>query len=525
MSTVTDRVLILNFGSQYSQKIVTAVRKLNVYCELYPCDCSENSIIEFSPKAIILSGGPDSVTEEGSLRAPDIVFKLNIPVLGICYGMQTMSVQFGGKVESSTVKESGYAKISVNNSSDLLDDMGSTFDVWMSHGDKVTELPEGFINGASSENTPIAIMANHEKKFYGVQFHPEVAHTPLGSKLLSNFVHKIGQCGNSWNGQNILEQTVNKVRSIVGEGRVLLGLSGGVDSSVVAALLHKAIGKQLVCVFVDTGLLRLNEGDAVMEMFKGQNDEKENTFSDIKIIRVNAKDWYFDALKGIEEPEKKRKIIGKLFIDIFTEEARKLQEDGGTIEFLSQGTIYPDVIESGSSSKSHVIKSHHNVGGLPAKLGFKLLEPIRDLFKDEVRQLGLDLGLPEKMVYRHPFPGPGLAIRIVGEVTEEKANTLRLADNVFTQVLHKHNYYRKVNQAFVVLTPIKTVGVTGDQRTYGYTVALRAVETTDFMTAEPAKLPYDLLFEASTRITNEVPGISRVMYDISGKPPATIEWE
>ena len=517
MSLRQDKILIIDFGSQYAQLIVRRVRELGIYCEIYPYTIDPQVIIEFGPKAIILSGGPESVTLSNTPRIPNVIFDLNVPILGICYGMQAMAEQLGGKVEGSIDKrEFGLAKVYLSCASDLFQNIDRDIDVWMSHGDKVTALPTNFVRTAASDNTPIVVMENTDKKWYGVQFHPEVVHTPQGQILLSNFVYNIAGCKAEWTTENILEDIITKVRNQVGSEQVLLGLSGGVDSSVVSAILHKAIGKQLVCVFVDTGLMRLNEGDRVM-----------NTFAEnmgVRVIRVNAERRYFDELKGVSDPEEKRKIIGRVFVEIFDEKAIKLNS---SVKFLAQGTIYPDVIESAATStgKAHVIKSHHNVGGLPPDMKFQLLEPIRELFKDEVRKLGLALGLPYNMIYRHPFPGPGLGIRVLGEVKEKYVNILRYADDIFMQVLRKHNYYNKVSQAFAVFMPCKSVGVMGDARKYDYVIALRAVETIDFMTAQWARLPYELLEEASLRIVNEVNGISRVVYDITGKPPGTIEWE
>lgn len=519
----THKILILDFGSQYTQLIARRVREIGVYCEIYPYDVEEQAIADFKPNGIVLSGGPETVTEGGSPLAPNLVFQLGIPVLGICYGMQTMAAQMGGRVEASEHKEFGYASIRARGHSQLLTDIEDhiteegygILDVWMSHGDKVVELPEGFKLMASTDSAPIAGMANEDKHFYGLQFHPEVTHTKQGGRILSRFVLDICQCEARWTSKNIIDSSISAVREQVGEEQVILGLSGGVDSSVVAAMLHKAIGDQLICVFVDTGLLRLNEGDQVMSMFAEHMG--------VNVIRVNAEQRYLDALEGISDPERKRKIIGNLFIEIFDEESAKLS----SAKWLAQGTIYPDVIESAGSKtgKAHLIKSHHNVGGLPKDMKLKLVEPLRELFKDEVRQIGMELGLPADMVYRHPFPGPGLGVRILGEVKKQYADLLRLADNIFISELYKHDLYQKTSQAFAVFLPIKSVGVTGDGRRYEYVIALRAVETIDFMTARWAHLPYDFLGHVSNRIINEISGISRVTYDISGKPPATIEWE
>lgn len=519
----SDKILILDFGSQYTQLIARRIREIGVYCEIYSCDCSAEEIQNFAPKGVILSGGPETVTSSDTPRAPQIVFELGIPVLGICYGMQTMAEQLGGKVESSDHREFGYAQIRARGHSKLLlniEDHTSAegfglLDVWMSHGDRVVELPTGFKLIASSDGAPIAGIADEDKNFYALQFHPEVTHTKQGGRILSRFVLEICDCQALWNSSNIIEDSIQSVREKVGTDQVILGLSGGVDSSVVAALLHKAIGKQLTCVFVDTGLLRLNEGDQVMAMFAQHMG--------IKVIRVDAEQRYLAALAGINDPEQKRKIIGGLFIDIFDEEAGKLTD----AKWLAQGTIYPDVIESAGakSGKAHLIKSHHNVGGLPENMTLKLVEPLRELFKDEVRKLGLELGLPADMIFRHPFPGPGLGVRILGEVKKQYADLLRQADAIFIEELYRHDLYDKVSQAFAVFLPVKSVGVMGDGRKYDYVIAIRAVETIDFMTARWAHLPYEFLDLISRRIINEVAGISRVTYDISGKPPATIEWE
>ena len=517
------KILILDFGSQYTQLIARRVREIGVFCEIRAFDMEEQEILDFAPKGIILAGGPESVTEEGSPRAPEIVFTLGVPVLGICYGMQTMAEQMGGKVQGSELREFGYAQIRNLGNYSLLDGIedhvannGVTLlDVWMSHGDKVVEMPEGFALMASTDSCPIAAMANEAKKFYGVQFHPEVTHTKQGGRILSRFIVDICGCETLWTPANIAQDAIDRMKEQVGDKKVLLALSGGVDSSVVAALLHKAIGTQLTCVFVDNGLLRLNEGDQVMAMFK------ENM--GVNVIRVDAEDLFLGKLGGEADPEKKRKIIGNTFIEVFDEEAAKLTE----VEFLAQGTIYPDVIESAASKtgKAHVIKSHHNVGGLPEDMKMQLVEPLRELFKDEVRKLGLELGLPYDMVYRHPFPGPGLGVRILGEVKKDYADILRRADAIFIEELRNAGWYEKTSQAFAVFLPVKSVGVVGDGRRYEYVVALRAVETIDFMTARWAHLPYDLLEKVSGRIINEIEHISRVTYDVSSKPPATIEWE
>ncbi len=518
-----QKILILDFGSQYTQLIARRVREAGVYCELHPNDVSEAFVRDFAPQGIILSGGPSSVYEEETPRAPDAVFTLGVPVLGICYGMQTMAAQLGGQVESAAKREFGYAEIRARGHTALLRDIQDRvneeghglLDVWMSHGDKVTALPEGFKVMASNAATPIAAMADEARRFYGVQFHPEVTHTLQGKAILGRFVHDICGCGSDWNMPDYVDEAIGKVRSEVGSDEVILGLSGGVDSSVVAALLHRAIGDQLTCVFVDNGLLRLNEAEQVMETFA------ENL--GVKVIHVDASERFMTELAGVTDPEQKRRIIGREFVHVFQEEAAKLPN----AKWLAQGTIYPDVIESASAKtkKAHTIKSHHNVGGLPETLHLKLLEPLRELFKDEVRELGIALGLPHDMVYRHPFPGPGLGVRILGEVKREYADLLRRADAIFIEELRASGWYEKTSQAFTVFLPVRSVGVMGDGRTYDYVVALRAVQTQDFMTAHWAELPYSLLGKVSNRIINEVRGINRVVYDISGKPPATIEWE
>ena len=517
------KLLILDFGSQYTQLIARRIREIGVYCEIFSCECDEAHIRQFAPHGIILSGGPETVTSENTPRAPECIFTLGVPVLGICYGMQTMTEQLGGKVESSHHREFGYAQIRARGHSKLLQGIEDhlspegfgLLDVWMSHGDRVVTLPDGFKLIASSDGAPIAGIAHEEKGFYAVQFHPEVTHTQQGKRILERFVKDICGCNTLWTADHIIEDSIQSVRQQVGSDQVILGLSGGVDSSVVAALLHKAIGAQLTCVFVDTGLLRLHEGDQVMAIFAEHLG--------VKVIRVNAEERYLNALKGITDPEQKRKIIGNLFVDIFDEEANQLTD----ARWLAQGTIYPDVIESAGSKsgKAHLIKSHHNVGGLPENMMLKLLEPLRELFKDEVRKLGLELGLPAEMVFRHPFPGPGLGVRILGEVKKEYADLLRQADAIFIEELYRHALYEQVSQAFAVFLPVKSVGVMGDGRRYDYVIAIRAVETIDFMTARWAHLPYEFLDLISRRIINEVSGISRVTYDISGKPPATIEWE
>jgi len=519
----SHKILILDFGSQYTQLIARRVRELGVYSEIHPYDCDVGFIRDYAPRGIILSGGPESVTLDNTPRAPEQVFELGIPVLGICYGMQTMAVQLGGQVASCDLREFGYAEVRARGHSSLLVDIEDRttaeghglLDVWMSHGDQVTSLPPGFKLIASTESAPIVGMADEARHFYGLQFHPEVTHTHQGSRIIGRFLQAICGCEALWSTRNIIDDSLQTVRQRVGQEQVILGLSGGVDSSVVAALLHKAIGDQLTCVFVDTGLLRLNEGDQVMATFARHLG--------IRVIRVNAEDRFLDALAGISDPEQKRKCIGRLFVEIFDEEASRIE----AARWLAQGTIYPDVIESAGSKtgKAHVIKSHHNVGGLPEHMTLKLLEPLRELFKDEVRQIGVELGLPYEMVYRHPFPGPGLGVRILGEVKKAYADLLRLADAIFIEELYRHKLYDQVSQAFAVFLPVKSVGVMGDGRRYDYVIALRAVETIDFMTARWAHLPYDFLDLVSRRIINEVPGVSRVTYDISGKPPATIEWE
>jgi len=518
-----QKILILDFGAQYSQLIARRVREQQVYCELHPNDVSEDFIREFNPQGIILSGGPNSVYENETPRAPDIVFKLGVPVLGICYGMQTMAEQLGGKVENAVKREFGYAEIRAQGHSKLLEgiqdranDAGhGLLDVWMSHGDKVTEIPPGFKLIASNPATPIAGMADETRRFYAVQFHPEVTHTLRGRDIFARFVHEICACRGDWKMPEYVSEAVAGVRLLVGTDDVILGLSGGVDSSVVAALLHQAIGNQLTCVFVDNGLLRLNEAEQVMQTFARNLG--------VKVIHVDAAERFLGHLQGVNEPEQKRKIIGREFVEVFQVEAGKLPQ----AKWLAQGTIYPDVIESASakSKRTHTIKSHHNVGGLPDTLHLKLLEPLRELFKDEVRELGVALGLPHEMVYRHPFPGPGLGVRILGEVRKDYADLLRRADAIFIDELRAADWYDKTSQAFAVFLPVKSVGVMGDGRTYEHVVALRAVQTQDFMTAQWAELPHSLLAKVSNRIINEVRGINRVVYDISGKPPATIEWE
>ncbi|WP_454442083.1 glutamine-hydrolyzing GMP synthase [Vibrio bathopelagicus] len=510
-----QRILILDFGSQYTQLVARRIREIGVYCELWSWDVEEADIREFNPDGIILSGGPESVTEENSPRAPQYVFDSGVPVFGICYGMQTMAEQLGGKVATSTEREFGYAAVKVTGESALFADLETTQDVWMSHGDKVVEIPADFTKIAETDTCPYAAMANEDKKYYGVQFHPEVTHTKNGLKMLENFVLNACGCEGLWTSASIIEDAVARIKEQVGDDEVILGLSGGVDSSVVAMLAHRAIGDKLTCVFVDNGLLRLNEGEQVMDMFGDQFG--------LNIIKVDAEERFLNALEGEAEPEAKRKIIGHVFVDIFDEESKKLKN----AKWLAQGTIYPDVIESAASKtgKAHVIKSHHNVGGLPDDMEMGLVEPLRELFKDEVRKIGLELGLPYNMLYRHPFPGPGLGVRVLGEVKKEYCDLLRRADAIFIEELHAADLYHKVSQAFTVFLPVRSVGVMGDGRKYDWVVSLRAVETIDFMTAHWAHLPYDFLGKVSNRIINEVNGISRVVYDISGKPPATIEWE
>ena len=518
MTLDADKILILDFGSQYTQLIARRVREAGVYSEIYAGDIDHQSISDFNPSGIILSGGPESAFSDDSPKAATEIFTMGVPILGICYGMQTMAEQLGGHVRSSAHREFGYAEVSVQTSNRLFSGIEVSEDslqVWMSHGDRVEALPEGFAIIGKSDNSPAAAMANDEKLFFGLQFHPEVTHTNKGQIIIENFVHQICGCGSEWTPGNIIENDINNIREEIGDDQVLLGLSGGVDSSVVAALLNRAIGDKLTCIFVDNGLLRLNEGDQVMEVF--------STHMDLNVIRVDAEELFLSKLQGVEDPEEKRKIIGNTFIEVFEEEASKLVN----VKWLAQGTIYPDVIESAGAKtgKAHVIKSHHNVAGLPEDMTLKLIEPLRDLFKDEVRVIGKELGLPSELVDRHPFPGPGLGVRILGEVKKEFADLLRLADSIFIEELVTNNLYHDVSQAFSVFLPVKSVGVMGDGRKYDYVIALRAVETSDFMTANWAKLPYDFLDHVSRRIINEIEGISRVTYDISGKPPSTIEWE
>ena len=518
-----DRILILDFGSQVTQLIARRVREAHVYCEVHPNDVSADFIREFAPKGIILSGSHMSAYEESNDQASQAVFEAGVPVLGICYGMQTMAQQLGGKVESGTKREFGYAEVRARNHSKLLEGIEDfqteagegMLKVWMSHGDKVSELPPGFKVMASTPSCPIAGMFDEARGFYAVQFHPEVTHTVKGREILQRFVLDICKCKPDWIMGDYAKEAVEKIRAEVGDEEVILGLSGGVDSSVTAALIHRAIGQRLTCVFVDNGLLRKNEREQVRETFEKNMG--------LKLIVVDAIDRFMNALAGVSDPEQKRKIIGREFVNVFQEEAAKIKN----AKWLAQGTIYPDVIESAGAKtkKAKVIKSHHNVGGLPDTLHLKLLEPLRSLFKDEVRELGIALGLPAEMVYRHPFPGPGLGVRILGEVKREYADLLREADAIFIEELRKADLYDKVSQAFVVFLPVKSVGVMGDGRTYEWVVSLRSVETSDFMTAKWSELPYDLLGRVSNRIINEVRGINRVVYDVSGNPPATIEWE
>jgi len=517
------RILIVDFGSQYTQLIARRVREAGVYCEIWPWDNCEDALNSQKPRGIILSGGPETVTGDNPPRAPELVFNMGVPVLGICYGMQTMAAQLGGEVASSAKHEYGYAQVRARGHSRLLKDIEDhvseegygLLDVWMSHGDRVEVLPPGFSVIAETDNAPLAGIADESRGFYGLQFHPEVTHTTQGKRIIGRFLHEICGCESLWTPDNIIEDSIAAIRQQVREGKVLLGLSGGVDSSVVAALLHRAIGDRLTCIFVDNGLLRLHEGDQVMATFARHMG--------VKVIRVDAEDRFLNALKGETDPEQKRKIIGNMFIDIFEEEAAKIKD----VDFLAQGTIYPDVIESAGakSGKAHVIKSHHNVGGLPDYMKLKLVEPLKELFKDEVREIGVKLGLPSEMVYRHPFPGPGLGVRILGEVKKEYADILRQADHIYIEELYNFKLYDEVSQAFAVFLPVKSVGVVGDARRYEYVITLRAVKTVDFMTAHIGHLPWEFLEKVSSRIINEVSGVSRVAYDISSKPPATIEWE
>lgn len=515
-------ILIIDFGSQYSQLIARRVRELGVYCELHPYDTDPNTLRALNPRGIILSGGPETTTQADSPTIPDVIFELGCPLLGICYGMQAMAAQLGGRVQPGDSGEFGYAKLHIHQTSRLLHDSPppaaftpTTTDVWMSHGDQVVKLPSGFICLAETATVPIAVMADESRHYYGLQFHPEVTQTAEGMAMLQRFIRTICGCQPRWRATNIIESIVQSIRDQVGDEQVILGLSGGVDSAVAAALLHQAIGDQLICVLVDNGLMRLGEVEQVVNVF--------STHQGIRLIQANEGPRFLAALEGVTDPEAKRKIIGREFVAVFERIAQTLPK----VKWLAQGTIYPDVIESAgtASGKAHVIKSHHNVGGLPKRLNLKLLEPLRELFKDEVRKLGLDLGLPHDRVYRHPFPGPGLAVRIIGEVTPEAVHLLQKADTIFIESLVQEGLYHKVSQAFAVLLPVKSVSVLGDARHYGHVIALRAVETTDFMTAQWAHLPHAFLSHVAQRIINEIKGISRVTYDISSKPPATIEWE
>jgi GMP synthase (glutamine-hydrolysing) len=513
-----DTILVLDFGSQYTQLIARRIRELDVFSEILPWDIAKEKILDINPKGVILSGGPESVTSANTPRIPEIIFELGIPILGICYGMQTLAEQLGGQVTASKIKEFGHAAITIEQPSILFDGFsrGSSIDVWMSHGDHVLTLPDQFNLIASTQSAPIVAMEHVQKPIYALQFHPEVTHTKEGNSVLENFAFKICGCRAQWEMGNLIQQKIVEINERVGEQKVLLGLSGGVDSSVTAMLLDRAIGKNLICMFVDNGLLRKNEAEDVENLFK----EKMN----LNLLVVDAKKIFHRHLKGISDPEQKRKVIGRTFIDIFDNESAKLKDN---INFLAQGTIYPDVIESSESSskEARVIKSHHNVGGLPDDMKMELVEPLRDLFKDEVRKMGAELGLPLEMLNRHPFPGPGLGVRILGEITPEKVTTLQNADAIFIEELIKANLYNQVSQAFCAYLPVKSVGVVGDQRRYADVIAIRAVETVDFMTATWARLPYDFLGHVSNRIVNEIEEISRVVYDISSKPPATIEWE
>ncbi|MEM9182618.1 MAG: glutamine-hydrolyzing GMP synthase [Pseudomonadota bacterium] len=523
MTDIHDhRLLVLDFGAQYTQLIARRIREIGVYCEIFPWDAPEALITGLKPSGVVLSGGPESVHGDSTPQLPECLVELGVPILGICYGMQALAAYFGGTVEAADRREFGYASVEPVGKSPLLDglsdresDQPRELDVWMSHGDHVVVVPEGFECVARTASAPIAAMQDLDRKIFALQWHPEVTHTRQGEAMLRHFVLDVCRCEPLWTPASIVESTITDVREKVGSDQVLLGLSGGVDSSVVAALLHEAIGEQLTCIFVDTGLLRLNEGDQVMATMAANMG--------VKVLRVDAREQFFGALAGVTDPEQKRKIIGRKFIEIFDAEAARL--DG--VRWLAQGTIYPDVIESAGAAtgKAHVIKSHHNVGGLPEDMALELVEPLRELFKDEVRKIGLELGLPREMVFRHPFPGPGLGVRILGEVKEEFADLLARADDVFIECLHEAGLYDDVSQAFAVFLPVKSVGVVGDGRAYEYVIALRAVETVDFMTARWARLPYDFLEHVSRRIINEISGISRVVYDISGKPPATIEWE
>ncbi|MHB1586090.1 MAG: glutamine-hydrolyzing GMP synthase [Acidiferrobacteraceae bacterium] len=515
----SDRILVLDFGSQYTQLIARRVREAGVYCEIHPWDAAGDAMRAFAPRGVILSGGPESVVKNDAPRISEAIFALNVPILGICYGMQSLSAQLGGRVETAERREYGHARITVTPGNRLLDGLAGAgeqqLDVWMSHGDRVIQTPPGFSAIARTDNAPLAGIADESRGFYGLQFHPEVTHTQCGQQIIERFVHDICGCDRFWTTGHIIERLIDDVRQRVGTDSVVLGLSGGVDSSVVAALLHRAIGNQLTCIFVDNGLLRQNEAEEVQEVFARHMG--------MKLVFCRSSKRFLDALAGVSDPERKRKVIGQTFINVFEEEAAQI----AGARWLAQGTIYPDVIESAGAKtgKARVIKSHHNVGGLPEDMRLQLLEPLRDLFKDEVRKIGIELGLPPALVFRHPFPGPGLGVRILGEVRSEYADTLRQADAIYIEELRRHGWYERVSQAFAVFLPVRSVGVVGDERAYEHVIALRAVETVDFMTANWVHLPYELLGLISNRIINEVRGVSRVTYDISGKPPATIEWE
>jgi GMP synthase (glutamine-hydrolysing) len=510
-----DTILVLDFGSQYTQLIARRIRESDVYSEILPWDIDESKIINLNPKGVILSGGPNSVTESYTPRIPQCIFDIAVPILGICYGMQTLAEQMGGHVVSANQKEFGHSELEVVSESIIFQNLNKKINVWMSHGDQVQDLPDDFNLTASTATAPVAAMEHKDLPIYGIQFHPEVTHTDNGQKILENFIFNVCKSNTDWKMHDLISERIKEIKEQVQDNKVLLGLSGGVDSSVTAALLHKAIGKKLTCVFVDNGLLRKNEAKQVMQTFADNMN--------LNVIKSDSEDIFLRHLKNIDDPEQKRKVIGRTFIDIFDAEAIKLRD----IKFLAQGTIYPDVIESsGSESKeARVIKSHHNVGGLPEEMKLDLVEPLRDLFKDEVRRMGLELGIPKKMIERHPFPGPGLGVRIIGEITKEKTNILQEADHIFIEELIKADLYDTVSQAFAVLLPVKSVGVVGDERRYAEVIALRAVETVDFMTARWAHLPYKFLEHVSNRIVNEIEDVSRVVYDISSKPPATIEWE
>ena len=521
-SSESNRILVVDFGSQYTQLIARRVRECGVFSKILPFDASWSEVHEFNPSGFVLSGGPATVTSDETARAADEIFEFGVPVLGICYGMQTMAAQLGGQVENSRVHEYGATDIRVVGECELFNgilndesEFNSVTKVWMSHGDRVITLPAGFATVAESESSPIAAICDPVRKFYGLQFHPEVTHTTAGQQIIEQFVTQICACSKSWKTDEIINQHISEIRELVGDEQVVLALSGGVDSSVLAALLHRAIGDQLTCIFVDNGLLRLNEAETVYQKITEELS--------VNVRLVNAGDRFLRNLRGITEPEQKRKIIGRTFIHVFQEEAEKLKD----VKWLAQGTIYPDVIESAASTtgKAKVIKSHHNVGGLPDTLHLKLLEPLRDLFKDEVRKIGIKLGVPQNIVFRHPFPGPGLAVRVLGEVRLEFVELLRRADAIFLEELHNRNLYYEASQAFAVFLPVKSVGVVGDNRRHAHVIALRAVQTDDFMTANCLRIPYDVLEFVAGRIVNEIPGVSRVTYDISSKPPATIEWE